>query len=130
MCQCNNKPDNRCNCDTWLRLEVGKTYITDSKNNSQRVKILAETSQGRFVGEWVITHGISEFLPNGAPRWFGDAVLVKEYKEPVVHERFFLWLKNKHNGLISTGTYSLENVPGQIHGHDILKCDRVTYTEV
>lgn len=73
-----------------LKLEVGKTYVSQSGN---KVKILAVTTSGHFVGELLNSYpcNILTYKENGDNFDPGRANLSHEYKEPIVHKRDVVW---------------------------------------
>lgn len=75
-----------------LKLEVGKTYISQVGN---KIKILAATTSGHFVGEMLYLDSyyprVAVYKENGNNLSLGLANLSHEYKEPIVHKRDVVW---------------------------------------
>ena len=115
-----------------LKLEIDKIYF---RKDGGKVKIIYKVDDNLFVGqrvEWPNT--ISGYSLAGVKQGWSDTAsptLVKEYKEPVVHNRILLWYKDLYGNVLCTLFLNKEyadNFSGII-GHKELKREEVTYTE-
>lgn len=121
-----------------MKLEVGRVYVTRSGN--RRYRVLAELEQlSDGVFAFVAQHindvdalcDVDIFTPDGAydPKR-GETLLdlIREYREPVVHERWVAACRN-HGGVLATLHDTEEQAREWVGRDQLISIQKVTFTE-